>query len=764
MHADAGDPQGGWFSIALDKRVVEALVAGASHGLMLMDGSTGVDRNCYISSKEGGKGAYLTVTVEGDDKDAPPVPGNAALKPAPNEATTERGAAELTFTVPDGALAYRIKVNGTGLPRWRIPFAGKAGATQAILLEDLDPDAEINLEIVVVDAAGNASPAASVKGKSSAKLSAPKLPESEWKPQGGEAPAIAGKLKVWAYPEVSKLDPLTGKIMLEKGMDAADSKNAVWDAGSKTVRVAAARGEIAGFQVALQLVGDAVGEVSVQVEGLDGVQAKLWRTWFVKVKEVWQAEYALPQKAEAAFSIPAADNKVEGQKAAAIAVDLSVPESAKPGELTGSLVVMVGGESLKLPLKLKIFPAVIPKEINFNPEFNCYGGPGKAGSDLWFDSFRVAHYHRCTINRVPYNQSGNVHGDYVPAVDKSGKVTDWSNFDRNVGPLLSGEAFKDNPRAGVPVKTIYLPVNENWPSPMAANFDPGVDLSSEKTWKAELDVFGKAPEAAFSQAYKDAMSACVKDFVKHFEEKGWTKTQAQMYLNNKPGKGKRDGQMGTAWTMDEPFEYLDWHALKLFSQLFHKGTQDAKSANFAFCGDISRPQWQGSCMDGLMEIMYVGGVYFEVYRLVRDQKRRMPTILYAYGAANNQERANHETTAWCLKTWASEGEGCLPWQSLGGDGAFDKGDGDGNGNALIVDGSKRFGVNAIASFRVHAFRSGAQLCELLRLLEQKKGWGRAHSGVLVSQIIPLSAKFKQAFQDDAAALTFECLNGAASWN
>ncbi len=113
-----------------------------------------------------------------------------------------------------------------------------------------------------------------------------------------------------------------------------------------------------------------------------------------------------------------------------------------------------------------------------------------------------------------------------------------------------------------------------------------------------------------------------------------------------------------------------------------------------------------------------------------------------------------------LKAYANECDGVLPWQSIGGDHAFDKGDGDGsNGNMLIVDGSKRFGINAIASYRVHAFRCGAQLCELLRLLEIKKGWGRVHSNALVSQIIPLGTEFKQGFADDAAAITFKGLNG-----
>ncbi|MCW8129888.1 MAG: DNRLRE domain-containing protein [Planctomycetota bacterium] len=756
---DGGDPQGGWFTLPIKKELVQALVAKASHGLMIMDGSTGVDRNCYIAAKESGNGApYLTVTLEGDDAQAPAAPASLKLEPAPNDAGMTEGAARLTFKVPQDAFAYQIKVNGTELPRWQVPFAGKAGEEQSIVLEFLAPGSDLTVELAAVDTAGNVSPAASVKGKASPAITVPRLPASAWQPKGGSAPVAGDKLKVWAYPEICKLDPLTGAIVLEKDMDGAASKNAVWDAGSSTVRVAAARGDIGGFQLALERLGGNLDDVTVEVAAPEGVQVKLWRNWFVKIGNAWQAEYAIPVKAGEALAIPAADNQIPEQKCAAIAVDLIVPEGAKPGDLTGSVTVKAGGASVKLNLQMKIYETVIPKEIHFNPEMNCYNGPGQAGSPYWFDAFRIAHYHRSTINRVPYSQSGNIHGDYVPAVGPDGKVTDWSNFDKNIGPLLDGSAFKDNPRAGVPVATLYLPQNENWPVSMHAHYNPGAPTSGDN-WKAKHDVFAKAPEDSFSKAYQDAWTANIADFVKHFEEKGWTKTHAELYLNNKYNFGK-EKMGGTAWTMDEPFEYLDWRALIFYSKLFHAGTKDAKGASFYFRGDISRPMWQGSCMDGLMEIMYVGGGGFDMARLIKAQKEKMPTVLYAYGGCNDNNRPNHETTAWCLKSYVYEHDGVLPWQSIGGDDAFVRGDnGGGNGNALIVDGSKRFGVNAIASFRVHAFRVGAQNCELLRLVLLKNKWSRMHAGALVEQFVPLGSEYIQKFTDDAAATTFGAMNG-----
>ncbi|MCY3022526.1 MAG: hypothetical protein NTW87_26390 [Planctomycetota bacterium] len=753
---DAGDPKDGWFTIPLDKRLVEALAAGASYGLLLMDGSTGVDRNSYIHSRESKMPPCLTVTLAGDSTKAPSPPANVTLKPSPLDASPTEGAVVVSLTVPEGAFAYAVKVDGKDVLRWQIPFAQKAGSTQSFILDHLPPDTEVKLEVAALDTAGNTSAFASAGGKSGPKITVPPLPVTPLAPSTAESPAIKDKLRVWAFPEICKLDPLTGKVILEKGMDAAASGNSVWDAKTATIRVCAARGEIAAFQLALETLGGPVDDVKVAVAGLEGVSAKLWRTWFVNIKGTWQADYAIPL-ADGSLAVPAADNKIDKQKAAVVAVDLIVPANAKAGEQNGTVTVSAGGSEVKLKLQVKVFPAVIPPEIHFNPELNAYGGPGDAGSDLWFDSHRLAHYHRCAINRVGYSQSGNMHPDVTPGAGPDGHITDWARYDKNVGPLLDGSAFKDNPRAGAPVADLYLPHHENWPLPMVGNYNPGCKTEGAN-WKPIHDIFAKPPEQAFTQAYQDAFVTSVADFTKHAEEKGWSRTIFQCYNNNKVQFGK-ERLRGTAWTMDEPYMYLDWHALLFFSRMYHKGIAAAKTTHFAFRGDISRPMWQGNCFDGLMEVMYANSELFTMMPLMKDHKRRMPVSIVCYGGANSQDRANHESTAWCLKAYVHECDGVLPWQSLGGDSAFDKGDSPDSGNSLIVDGRKRFNVNAIASFRVHAFRSGAQLSELLRLLELKKGWGRTHSGALVAQVIPLGAEFQQAFRDDAAALKFNELNG-----
>lgn len=758
--SDGGDPKDGWFTIPVDKRLVEALVAGAGYGWLIMDGSTGVYCNCYIYTRESKKFApYLTVTLAGDDASAPTAPTNIKLVPSVTDASPSEGAGVLSFTVPDEAFAYTIKINGQELPRWQVPFAAKAGSTQTIVLEHLAPDAEQKIEIAAIDAAGNVSAFASGSGKSSPKVAVPQLPAFDWKPAGG-AGATLGKVKIWAYPEGSKLDPISGKITLEEGSESAAEKNAVWDGGSSTVRIAAARGEIAAFNLALE-AGEKVEDLKVEVAGLDGVQPKLWRTWFVPVKNTWQAEYAIPMKSGEALSIPAADNKVKDQKTAVVSVDLIVAESATPGEKSGTITVSGAGGSAKLNLKVQVYDATIPKEIHFAPELNCYGGPGTAGTDFFFDSFRVAHYNRCHINRVPYSQQGNIHPDWAPQVAADGHVTDWSTFDKNIGPLLDGSAFKDNPRAGVPVPYIYLPLHEHWPLPFLKYYDPGVKTKG-KDWKNLHDIKAKPIEDSLPKEYADAFVRCSTDFAKHFEEKGWTKTKAECFQNNKH-QYAHDGPGGTAWMMDEPNEALDWRALNWYAALFKKGVAQAgiKNAQMVTRSDVSRPQWQGSISDGLMDVMVVNSEIFSMQNLAKDHKRRMPTQLIVYGGANSQALANLDSVATLVKSYIFEGDGFVPWQALGSEDNLDHAENLENGNALIVDARKHFGLNSVASFRVHAFRQGAQICELLRLLEQKNGWGRVHSALIVAQALPLKSEFKQAFTDDAAAVTFKGLSADA---
>jgi hypothetical protein len=772
------EPSKGWLRMKVDSRLIQALVAKAGYGLCIMDGSTMWYCENYICTRESKNGPYLEVAVSGGDAAPPAAPSDVTLAPAPNLAGQTLGAVVVSLKVPREAFAYRVKINGSDVARWQVPFAGKEGETQSFPILDLEPDAEVKLEIAAVDASGNESPFASASGKASPKLTVPTLPVYGFEPKPGD-PKPLGNAKVWAFPEVTKVDPVSGNVLQEKGAEDFRKANPVWDGASGIVRLAAARGEIVSFQIAIE--GEAKG-CRIEVSSLQGPgeisnrNVNFWRNWYVGN----QAEYAVPLKD--AFDCPMSDNKIEGQKLQAVTVDYHIPADSKPGDYQGMVKVSAGEARTELGLKVKVYDVVIPDEIHFNPELNCYSGPGKAGSDKFKESHRLAHYHRCTINRVPYGQTGYTHDDWIPKIDDKGHVTDWSNFDNNLGGLLDGSWFKDNPRPGIPVPTFYLPVYEGWPADFRKHYRPGdgvpLELTQMKDGKREDDKIAKLKhdalalpiDEAIDQEFGDAFVNCTSDFAKHFKEKGWNKTIAECYLNNKYGYGY------TMWTLDEPYQYLDWAALNFFGKLWKKAIDDPAvytlawqedlfrrglaamnrdRATFLFRGDISRPAWQGNCSDGIINILYLGGgSFFEVARLEGNTKRRAPAVLYCYGSCNPVERSNWESAAWCLKAYAIGADGVLPWQSLGKASAMTKAD----QCSLLID-AEGYG-SAVASFRVHALRRGAQDCELLRLLQLKHSWSRGHLAVLVSQKVPLSATAEQTFLDDAAAVKFGALTSS----
>jgi hypothetical protein len=436
------------------------------------------------------------------------------------------------------------------------------------------------------------------------------------------------------------------------------------------------------------------------------------------------------------------------------------------------VAVATAEAALALPLKVLVYNVSIPATVFFNPELNCYSGPYEAGSEGFKASHRLAHYHRCAINRVPYSQSGKTHPDMAPVADGTGHVTDWTAYDRNVGGLLDGSWFADNPRAGVPVATFYLPFYEGWPLDYRQFYQPGCPLpeKGEREEMAKHHILAKPPEQALSPAYQQAFVACASDFRQHAQERGWTRTMLQMYLNN---KGWKSANAYCVWTLDEPFKYADWDALNFWGRLFNRGVQDPEffsrgwheryfreggvaamqrgRPTMVFRGDISRAVWQGSVSDGIMGIMYGS--------LPHGWRERAPMINYTYGACPHNREDNWASAAWCVKSYALGYDGVLPWQSIGEKAALQRGDdslsGEG-GNALIVTGSA-FGP-AVASLRVHGLRRGAQDAELLRLLQIRKGWSRAQVQAFVQQRVPVGGGHEGT--DAAAAMKFSALSSA----
>ena len=764
-HAERQSQGDGWWKVSVDPRLVGAMVAGLSHGLLVAEesGTAGwVAANNYVHSRESGAYApYLIVTSEGSSRSGPVAPAGLTVEPAPEYSTLSHGACRVGMFVPEGAFGFVVTVDGVEVDGWRVPLAAVAGEWQQFALEDLPGDKELEVEVRTVNEVGLVSPAAVEKGRSSPERPLPPpLPASPFSPAEG-APPATDHMRIWAYPEVMKVSPVTGEAMFEPATDVR-SANAIWDGARSLVRLPAAKGEIVALQLAVEaLAGQAPGghlrDVRVDVSDLRGPsgvigkeQFRFFRTWYVKAADAWHEEYAIPLAGP--FDVPAPDNAVPGQTVQSVYVDIAVSAEAAPGTYRGSLSVTASAtDRASVSLELVVYPVTIPNEIHFDPELNCYGPPGgTAGTPYFYAAHRLAHYHRCAINTVHYSHSGRIIPEYVPELAGAGAsvhVSDWTRFDRLFGPLFDGSAFEGNPRGRVPVRAFYLPLHENWPLPLL-DYYAFRELPRNEGVIVRHQLEAPPIEQALPEVYKAGFRNVARDFAAHFADRGWADTDFQMYLNN-----KYQYWGATYWTLDEPVCRDDWQVMRFFAQLYKSSVHIAGPASrlpsFVFRGDVSRPWWQYDQLDGLMDTIYYGGGIFDLPEFARRYNRRTPDP-HVYGACNEVSTSNVQSAVWCLKAYALGMNGVLPWNSIGDAESLVQPD----QTALIVPGDHAGYAGPVASLRVLALRRGAQDVELLRLLADKEGYSREQIGALVSQRIPLGAEFRQSFVDEAAALEF----------
>ncbi|PCJ59963.1 MAG: hypothetical protein COA79_09155 [Planctomycetota bacterium] len=764
-------PDGKFIKFKLNKKIMGALISGSSHGILLMDGNTSPKVNSFFGTRESGaNGPYLKVITTKAKAGNVNAAKRLSVKPAPRFATTDFGAIEISVTVPERAYAYKIMINGKPVDRWQIPFAGEPGTKQKFNIIDLPANKKVTVTLSVVDTFGEESKSSKHKVEVSSVLKVPALPGSDFNPNKG-GPITAGSIKVWACPEISKVDPTTGNVLFEEKGQLFKSSNGIWDGKDKKIYLSAAKGETISFQT---IVEGQFQDGKVQVSEFIGPgkfdvsHIRYWKNWYVDK----YSEYALPS--DGTLSCPEKNNKITNQKNQAMTIDIHVSQNTKAGLYQGRVLVNVGKEEVTIPLTIKVYNVSIPDEVHFNPELNTYGGgPGSVGSKVYRESRVLAHYLRCNLNAVPYSQSGNL-TSLAPAVDTAGHVKSWTNFDKAYEGLLEGRWFKDNPRPNSKIPTMYLPFCEGWPLKFRKFYHPGKNVSLSN--KLKHDQLAKPIEKAMGEDYKKAFKNCVSEFYNHFKEKGWNETVFQFYLNNKPGKGS------SIWTLDEPVTYLDFKALNFWGELFKAGINDpdvySKSwvknyyakglvnlrrnkPTFMYRGDISRYYVQGDLCDGIMNFMYANNGMFKYPRIMNQIVKNAPTVLYTYGTCNNVNRNSWESAAWCTKAFLRNCDGVLPWQTIKNQDALVKGHVEGlivvNRSGSIKIGDKEYG-SAIASFRVHALRRGAQNNELFRLLEINKGWTRSQIALLVSQKLKLMSTFKQRFSDEASAVTFKGLN------
>ncbi len=668
---------------------------------------------------------------------------------------------------PAGTLGFFATLDGTPLPRELIPLAGIPGARVEMHLRDLKTTARAdhNLAVRAVDAAGNRGPEATATIRVSSRMPArlPGLkPVAKPADRSSVLPRIGG-VDVAIIDELDKVNPSTGELIPAQA-EGYQATNHLWDAARRRVMLQAARNEFVAFQVLLRgdsPAGAVKAELAFDEPAGKTIQIAVARYHLVPARGGSMPDPIVPL----AFGA----ESEERAKYRSLHVEVYVPHGVAPGEYNGTLELSAparagdssasGRETLRLPVTLQVWDFSLPDHLSFLPEMNCYGLPEDE-----IDYYRLAHRHRTVLNRVPYNQAGRVQDGCAPAWDKSRLKLDWSKWDRRFGPLLDGTAFADLPRKGVPVECFYLPLHENWPSPMEGNYNGDY-------WA----------DRAFPDSYRKAFVAASKEIAAHLRDKKWNETLFQGFLNNKNNFKANGWSRGSSpWLLDEPASFQDYWALRYFARAFHEGINQAAkddprgsvlAPRLVFRADISRPQWRRDSLDGLLDYHVVGSAMREYPRLVFERKRTLGEIVLEYGSSNSVEGSNVQPAAWCLDVWSLGADGVIPWQTVGNSDSWNKAD----ELALFYphpakDEHGRLGSGEqptpIPSIRLKSYRRGQQDIEYLTLWSQLHGEPRCAVGQAVRAALELAGSREAsgfAGGEDAGRINYGRLRPQQLW-
>ncbi len=789
-YANIEDKADGWFAVSVDPRIVNAMAAGLSYGMAVSDekGQTSANNDVY-SREQNNSQPYLVVTGHAE---ALPVPASIIglnASPDPRHAAFDMGAAKLIFSSPPGALGYRIKYRGTALisevqlPRHAVPYA-ISGMQQTVTLMGLPPGGipTSSVSVTAINAQGIAGPEtstavifSSTKFKP-APLTARALPGANiQEPRPG-----ATGLRIWAYPDTEKAHPISGNLLEEAGAGAYAGAtvgtyrrgNPVWD--GKAVRLFAARDEIVAFNLLVESAAGGTQGITLRTpESLAGSAGAIrptvsvFREWYVRDGE-WFPEACVPLTVD--FDIPAADNHVTGQKNQSILVELLVPADAKPGLYIGEIGVTANGKIDRVPLRLEVNSLILPNTLSFDISLNTYGTVGGPfGIDdrtpeyraLERDYHRLAHAHRSTLAPLGYSHSGRVSSNYAPPLMGDGaqmRISDWSSWDAQFGPYLDGSAFKGLPRDGVPITHLYTPFHEAWPADINKHYRYTPTIRDYPATITEHALNAPPIEEAMDRPFAEAFTSVVRQWARHMHEKGWTKTQLQLYQNDKNYyKDPKMGGHGTSWwLLDEPNFRDDWLALAYFARLFRQGMKDYPDVPMVHREDVSRPQWQRDYLDYLVDLMVVSGEIYTKGPRLREMREKVGMRYWNYGEANPVKQTNLTAEAWAVRAWLAGADAIVPWQSVGEDANYEKAD----PTALILPG-KRFGIiGPIATLRLKALRRAQQDVEYLIQLAAKRGWDREQAAAAIAGLLKLQGALEKNSDDDAGRYRFGALHEA----
>ena len=340
-------------------------------------------------------------------------------------------------------------------------------------------------------------------------------------------PALA--VKIAPLDVLTMVDPQSG-LTVPDSLGGWSDANPVWD--GKTIRLSAAGGETAAFQlVLLPDPQEHLEDIRIQVE-MNGCEG--WHTY--RAWHIWNVpEVAVPlDQGGSGFDLPSRvpDERRATQdfRAWPTVVEIQAPRGQSPGSLKGWVRVSWKGGKAQFPVEMAVQPFALPDKPNFVLEMNSYGDYLRIlPSDLntFLDIHRLFRNFRCTFTLIPYRHDGTPLLDFLnPVLAKNGQP-DFTSFDKALAGLFDGSSFADHQ----PLSHFILPLQAQWPAPLGIGAD----------------------------TYATRNVSIRQAFARHIRDKGWNATRFQEFHNENPEHGAK-----VPWRMDEPITIKDLSGHDLF--------------------------------------------------------------------------------------------------------------------------------------------------------------------------------------------------------
>ncbi len=784
----------GWIGMKLDPAVVQALILD-QYGLTVTDarwhsGSSGPNPAVYTKEQNDTVRPRLYIKFAATDDVTPPLPvTNLSAQAGP-----DNGQVVLTFDAPTDpqaakAFGYTVRYSqtndfagATDLARWRIPRPGVPGAVQRVLIEDLTPYTTYYFFVQAYDAVGNPSTVATTSLFVPAPVTATleDVPFVTPDPTGKTIRTVANVMRWWAAPPTTGVNPVTGNRYEDgytgSGADDYKKANVVWDSGTNTISLLAARNEVVAAQLVIEkLTAGSLTNVGVTAGNLTGPGGvtipadtciERFQMHYLTSGSSKCPDPAIPLASPfpATFSIPDPNHNPTGMNQS-VWTDIYVPTGSVPGDYTGTLTVTADQLSSPVTVNLKIHvsPVTIPDMPTFLVDLNGYGDPWNWGSSNAQDDrialryFQACHKHRVVPNCLPYSHlNGNVQTDRIPDVMTGSGATlhaaSWSTFDRRYGPLFDGSAFSPTnpvqpyygPGENTPITHFYSTFHESWPIYI---LDAALGFDAEGLGPAYwyslnpsdlVTMFTNLPDvySAFPEGYKQGLRNVMADWVQHAHDMGWTQTAFETYHNEKFSDhwGSPAVYDPVFWVMEENDSADDFRADGFYHELWREGYEQANcpDVKWHFRIDIStRYGLNYGQLDNRINYWDLSAssaswwwpqIKYRSYNLDADK----PEQWVDYSDSPSPAQSGVVWPQLFLRRWSQGLAGVLPyWDAFG----YASWTSFGSPASVIYSGRSVPGMSTpyegcLLSMRVKQMRQAEQLIELLNLWADTDGMNR----------------------------------------